>query len=47
MNDASGKASDLKKMYTKVQGKYAVQTLESMLFILKPFTLCLTLLYMG
>ena len=32
MNDASGKGSDLKKMYTKVQGKYAVQTLESMFF---------------
>lgn len=29
MNDASGKGSDLKKMYTKVRGKYAVQNLES------------------
>ena len=29
MNDAAGKATDLKKMYTKVRGKYAVQNLES------------------
>jgi len=33
MNDASGKNNDLKKMYTKVRGKYAVQTLQNKVMI--------------
>jgi len=33
MNDTSGKNSDLKKMYTKVRGKYAVQNLQKKVVI--------------
>ena len=46
MNDASSKGSDLKKLYTKVQGKYAVQTLQSyVLVIFMLFTRILFFVY--
>lgn len=40
MNDAAGKGAELKKMYTKVRGKYAVQELCSLVF---PTSLCVIL----